>query len=447
MLDFVFLTKENGLLMGPISRLLGWILNGIYEFLALFHEDVNGIGFANIALCIILFTIIVKMLMLPLTIKQQKSTRLSSQMSPELTAINEKYKGKTDEASRRKMQMETQAVYNKYGTNPMMGCLTLLISMPILFALYRVIYAIPAYINDVYDMYALAADSIQGVEGYAETLANFVKDSKIAAISVEKFTGYDIGVLTKTNIIDVLSKCNESSWNALAGAFPSISDTLLNYSKPVIDIHRFIGGLNILNNPVENGNYFSVGILVPILAMGMQFLQSKLSMASTNKNKSKGKQEDPAASSMKAMNIFFPIFSGIICLMIPIGVGIYWIISSVVQIVQQLFINRYLDKIGVEELIAKSQEKRAKKLKKMGVETGNKMAEVAKTSTKSIEVTPKSTADYANMAKKNYSSGAQNAADTADAEESQENTEGKATPVSGSSISSYANILKNRSGK
>lgn len=442
MLDFVFLTKENGLLMGPISRLLGWILNGIYEFLALFHEDVNGIGIANIALCIILFTIIVKMLMLPLTIKQQKSTRLSSHMSPELTAINEKYKGKTDEASRRKMQMETQAVYNKYGTNPMMGCLTLLISMPILFALYRVIYAIPAYINDVYDMYALAADSIQGVEGYAETLANFVKESKVASISVEKFTGYDIGVLTQTNIIDVLSKCNASAWKSLAEAFPSISDTLLSYSEPVINVHKFIGGLNILNRPVENGNYFSVGILVPILAMGMQFLQSKLSMASTNKNK--GKQDDPAMSSMKAMNIFFPIMSGVICLMIPIGVGIYWIISSVVQIVQQLCINRYLDKIGLEELIAKSQEKRAKKLKKMGVDTGNKMAEVAKTSTKSIEVTPKSTADYANMAKKKYNSTAEN---TADAEESQENTEGKATPVSGGSISSYANILKNRSGK
>ncbi len=417
-------------------------MNGIYEFLSLFHEDVNGIGIANIALCIILFTIIVKMLMLPLTIKQQKSTRLSSQMSPELTAINEKYKGKTDEASRRKMQMETQAVYNKYGTNPMMGCLTLLVSLQVLFALYRVIYAIPAYINDVYDMYELAAESIQGVEGYAETLANFVKDAKIG-VSVEKFTGYEIGVLTKTNIIDVLSKCNESTWDALASAFPSISDALLGYSEPILSIHKFIGGLNILNSPVMNGNYFTPAILIPILAMAMQFIQSKLSMASTKKNN--GKQEDPAMSSMKMMNIFFPIMSGVICLMIPIGVGIYWIISSVVQIVQQFFINRYLDKIGVEQLIAKSQEKRAKKLKKSGIETGNKMAEVAKTSTKSIEVQPKSTADYANMAGKNYNNAA--AATSADTEENQENTENKETPVSGGSISSYANVLKNRSGK
>ena len=206
MSELVFLTKEDGLIMGPISRILGWIINGIYEFLTLFTKDVNEIGMANIALCIILFTIVVKMLMLPLTIKQQKSSKLSSQMSPELTAINEKYKGKTDEASRRKMQMETQAVYDKYGTNPMVGCLTLLISLPILFALYRVIYAIPAYINDVYDMYKLAADAIRDVDGYTATLATFVKDAGIAGLKID----FELGVLTELNVIDILSKCDET---------------------------------------------------------------------------------------------------------------------------------------------------------------------------------------------------------------------------------------------
>ena len=245
MLDLVFLTKEDGLIMGPISRILGWIINGIYEFLTLFTDDVNGIGMANIALCIILFTIVVKMIMLPLTIKQQKSSKLSSQMSPELSAINEKYKGKTDEASRRKMQMETQAVYDKYGTNPMAGCLTLLISLPILFALYRVIYAIPAYVNDVYDMYKLAADAISGVEGYAETLATFVKDANIANLKID----FELGALSDKNIIDILSKCNEETWVKLTNAFPSISGQLTSYSEPILHVHKFVGGLNILNTP------------------------------------------------------------------------------------------------------------------------------------------------------------------------------------------------------
>lgn len=441
MLNLVFLTKEDGLIMGPISRLLGWILNAIYEFLALFTDDVNGIGMANIALCIILFTIIVKMLMLPLTIKQQKSTKLSAQMSPEITAIQEKYKGKNDEASRMKMQKETQAIYDKYGTNPMSGCLPLLISLPILFALYRVIYAIPAYINDVYDMYELAAATIQSVEGYAETLVDFIKEAGLSGVSIKNFSESANGVLTTNHIIDILSKCDAGTWKTLETAFPSISSQLSSYSDPVLKVHEFFGGLNILNKPVQNKNYFSIGILIPLLAMGFQFLQSKLAMVKKDKN---GNQ-DPAMASMKMMNIFMPIMSGVICLSIPIGVGIYWIINSIVTILQQLFINRYMEKVSVEELIAKNQEKRAKKLKKMGIDTGTKMAEVAKTSTKSIEVAePKSTKDYANLVGKSYDT----ADEKAESGESKEGTEKeKNASVSSGSIAGYANILKNRSEK
>ncbi|MBE5930523.1 MAG: YidC/Oxa1 family membrane protein insertase [Lachnospiraceae bacterium] len=433
MLDLVFLTKEDGLIMGPISRVLGWILNGIYEFLTLFTDDVNAIGMANIALCIILFTIVVKMIMLPLTIKQQKSTKLSSQMSPELSAINEKYKGKTDEASRRKMQMETQAVYDKYGTNPMAGCLTLLISLPILFALYRVIYAIPAYINDVYDMYKLAADAIRGVDGYAETLATFVKDANISGLKID----FELGALTELNVIDILSKCNEETWQTLAAAFPAdVSAQLTSYSEPILHVHNFVGGLNILNTP----SWKSISVLIPIVSTALQFLQTKISMSA---NKNKNVKDDPAMASMKSMNIFMPLMSGFICFMMPIGAGLYWIISSVVQIVQQLFINRYMEKITVEELIEKNQAKRAKKLKKMGIDSGNTMATLAKTSTKSIEVEEiKSTKDYANISGKKYDT----ATDTDNVAENNEGENKTDAPASGS-ISGYANILKNRNLK
>ena len=94
------LTKETGILQ-PIAFIMGEILNGIYEFLSLF-------GIHNIAICIVVFTIVTRMLMLPLTIKQQKTGKLTSRMSPELTEISNRYKGKKDEASQRKMQAETQ---------------------------------------------------------------------------------------------------------------------------------------------------------------------------------------------------------------------------------------------------------------------------------------------------------------------------------------------------
>ena len=104
------LTKAGGPL-SPIASILGYIMNGIYMFFHLF-------GIQNIALSIIIFTFFVRTLMLPLTIKQQKFSKLSARMNPELQAIQAKYKGKKDEASLRKQQEESQALYQKYGTNP-----------------------------------------------------------------------------------------------------------------------------------------------------------------------------------------------------------------------------------------------------------------------------------------------------------------------------------------
>lgn len=72
-------------------------------------------------LCIILFTIITKLLLFPLTIKQQESSKLMSLMNPEIKAVQNRYKGKTDQASMAKQQVEMQAVYEKYGSNPMAG--------------------------------------------------------------------------------------------------------------------------------------------------------------------------------------------------------------------------------------------------------------------------------------------------------------------------------------
>lgn len=440
LLELVFLTKESGLILGPISAILGIILNAIYEFVALFSKD----GIANIALCIILFTILVKMLMLPLTIKQQKSSKLTAKMSPELTAINEKYKGKKDETSQRMMQLETQAVYEKYGTNPLAGCLPLLITLPIMFALYRVIYAIPAYINDVGDMYRNIAEVLRNTNGYTETLAQFVTDAKLSSINLTKFSEYKDGVLTLEHVVDILSKCNAEHWQMLANAFPDLSSTILSGSENIIRVNRFIGGLNILNNPVSNGNYFSIGILIPILAVVTQVIQTKLTMSqNTQKNPD---PNDAMAASMKSMNTVFPIMSGVICFMIPIGVGIYWIISSVVTIIQQIFINRYMDKVDVEEMIAKNQAKAAKRREKLGIATGNKMAEVAKASTKTIDNRPMTMSDFANIGKKkNNSSEAEKMVEEILTEGSNE-SDHNVSSASGS-ISSYANIMKNRNGK
>ena len=126
-MNMIYLTQSGGFL-GGIAKILGLIMDGIFNLLDL-------IGIPNIGLSIILFTLVVYLLMMPLTIKQQKFSKLSAKMNPELQAIRNKYEGKKDNDSMMQMNAETQAVYAKYGVSPSGRCVQLLIQMPILLSL------------------------------------------------------------------------------------------------------------------------------------------------------------------------------------------------------------------------------------------------------------------------------------------------------------------------
>ena len=377
----VFLTQVQGILK-PIAWVLGNILNAIYNFVELF-------GIENIALCIVLFTFVVKMLMLPLTIKQQKFTKLQSKMSPELTKIQQKYKGKKDEESLRRQQSETQAVYAKYGASPMGGCLPLLISLPIMFALYRVIYAIPAYVTDVGGLYGSIADKLQGISGYKNTLIGFITQNSLVLSQQSgcSSTVIDLSIyqdVPREYLIDLFSKFNPANWDAFfdVDLFSSIKEAALSINGSSMSVSEVVDkivsvnglfGLSILDRPEIK----SISVVIPVLAVISQFIQGKLQSA-VNANK-KTNTDDPAQQTTKMMTTIMPIMSGAFCLMLPIGVGIYWIASAIFTIIQTLFINKYLDKVNVDEMLEKSKEKNIKRQEKLGVSYDNKMAEVAKT--------------------------------------------------------------------
>lgn len=142
----IILTQYSGKIVGPVARLIGYIMNSLYMFL----NDVFSVQ--NIALCIILFTVIIYFLLLPLTYKQQKFSRLQQEMQPEVNAIREKYKNKKDPESVQKMNEETQLVYQKYGVSTTGSCVQLLINFPIMLAMWQVIRNIPAYVGSVKDI-------------------------------------------------------------------------------------------------------------------------------------------------------------------------------------------------------------------------------------------------------------------------------------------------------
>ena len=168
-----------------IAWLLGQVMNGIFNVL-------SAIGIENIGVCIIIFTIIVYTLMIPLTIKQQKFSKMSAVMQPEIKKIQKKYEGKKDQASMMKQQEEINMVYEKYGTSMSGGCLPMLIQMPILFALYQVIQNIPAYVGSVKAVFEGVCTNILAVNGFTDIIQKFITDNKMTRVRLVLDNGVDV---------------------------------------------------------------------------------------------------------------------------------------------------------------------------------------------------------------------------------------------------------------
>ncbi len=401
-MDFMLLTQNSTPIFKYIVKLLGLIMNGIFEFL-------NLIGIPNIGLSIILFTIVIYLLLMPLTIKQQKFSKLQVRMNPEIQAIQAKYKGKQDQASMLALNQETKAVYAKYGVSPSGSCLQLLIQMPILFALYRVIYAMPAYVTKIGEAFGVLADKIMQAP-------NGVEEVKALSSAMYFTKNFDIAGNTKNAIIDTLNKTSTLDMTALSEKF-GLADLTYNGSliltngseKGLIDIYNNFLGLNIGNSPMDTmktafaaGNYLLLAgaIAIPVLAAVTQWINYKLmpQAATNDDNKKKQPSNDTAEAmqqSMKMMNTLMPIMSAWFCLTLPAGMGLYWVIGAVVRSIQQVAINKHIDKMDIDAEIEKNVEKYKEKLKKQGIDPA-KLQAAARTNTKSIS----SKTSYQNSASK-----------------------------------------------
>ena len=342
------LTKA-GSILGPIATVLGYVMDFLFRFTSSF-------GVFNVGLCIILFTIVMKTLMIPLTIKQQKTTKLMSVMNPEIQAIQKKYKGKSDQESMQRQSVEIQAVYEKYGTSMTGGCLPLLIQMPILLALYRVIYNIPAYVPSVRVYFDNVVTPLMGQADYAQKLQEITNIATACGGKLDKFD------FTNANrLVDMLYKFSTAQWGELQALFPAISDVIGQGAAVVERMNTFLG-LNMAEAP---GWVPSFAWIIPVLAAVSQWFSTKL--MSGNQPSTSADAENPMAQSMKTMTTTMPLFSAFICITMPAGLGIYWIATSVVTIIQQLIVNAYMDKVNIDDMIAKNLEKVNKKRAKQGL--------------------------------------------------------------------------------
>lgn len=361
--NIMLLTKESGVILGPFALIIGYIIEGIYWVL-------DKIGIPNVGLSIILLTLIIYTLMLPLTYKQQKFSKLQAKMSPELQAIQAKYKDKKDQDSMMKMQSETQAVYAKYGVSPSGSCIQLLIQMPILFALYRVINNIPAYIGKIKEAYYPLVTDLLKKDESVELLKGF-KNSAMYAKQFDnpKFT-------LENTFIDILNKASTAEWHSISDKFNDLADSVNATLIKVEQYNNFLG-VNIGNSPSytiksewalgaeKNWFIIIIVILIPILSALTQYINTLL-MPQPQQNAGSDEANSMMAS-MKTMNKIMPLFSAYMCFILPVGLGIYWIAGAVIRTIIQIILNKKIDKIDIDGMIKENVEKYNEKRSKQGL--------------------------------------------------------------------------------
>ncbi len=371
----MILTQYSGSILGPIAKVLGWVMNWIYMFLS------NVFGIENIGVTIIGLTILIYMCMLPFTIKQQKFSKLQQKMQPEIKAIQEKYKNRKDQESQLAMNEETQALYAKYGISPTGTCLPMLLQMPVFFALYRVIYNVPAYVSGVKDAFNGIVDGIVNTPGFQGIMDEFVKKMNLGQIQAD-FNSADLEAV-KNFIVDAVYKMPTAGWDALREAFPGLQDTVSSTEVQLNHMNTFLG-MNISDSPfaiitssfsAHSYLFVLLALMIPLASYASQMLNIKL-MPQADAD-----PDNAMARKMKTMNYTMPLFSMFLCFTVPVGLGIYWIFSSLTRCVQQYFVNKHIQNLDLDEVIAKNVEKRKKKLEKMGIDE-NQIRNAARMRTK-----------------------------------------------------------------
>ena len=275
----MFLTKSTTFIIGPIAELIGIIMNFIFDIL-------GKIGLPNLGLSIIIMTILIYMLMLPLTVRQQKFSKLQRKMQPELQKIQKKYQGKKDSASVAAQQEEMKQVYDKYGVSATGSCVQLIIQMPILFALYRVFYNIPAYLPSVKTAFFPLVDELYKLDPKGAILLAQNADEKYIFSGVSAFAktlsssieGGNVDTI-KNTMIDILNKFQSADWTTLSEKASSLAGDITTTTAKLNQYNNFLG-LNIAESPSsimrKGGIMIVVALIIPFLAAFTQWLNVKL---------------------------------------------------------------------------------------------------------------------------------------------------------------------------
>ena len=331
LLSTMRMVREPGI-FEPIAIVLGKIYN------MLFNGIYGSVSAGALGIAIIVFTLIVKLILFPLMMKQQKSSFKMQQLQPEMNKIRDKYKGKTDTMSQQRMALELQDFQKKNGVHLMGGCLPMLIQLPILYALYYIFQNAYVYVDVIGNNYTDIANAIIQIP---------------AALRMEAFTPFaqdlvdtykSLGTIALSNVNDVVmlvANIKADDWNTILATLGDSGNALL----PLLDTKNNIETFLTIPLVSKCGLSFP-SIIVPIVAGVTTFLQSKVMTSLMNTTASA--ENDQAAAMTQSMNkmmlYFMPIMMAFFCLQVPAGLGVYWTISNIFGILQQIFLQKFYKK-------------------------------------------------------------------------------------------------------
>lgn len=336
-LDALPSVREPGKIVGPVAEILGRFYNMLFELL---HSGTNA---GTLGLAIIIFTLVVKTILFPLMVKQQKSSFKMQMLQPELNKIRKKYEGKTDQMSQQRMAFEMQEFQKNNGISMMGGCLPMLVQLPILYALFYLFQNAYVYVDVIGQNYTDIANAIISIpkdlrmEVFQPYAQAFVDEYKNIAIIKD---GFDMNL--SSDIVMLVNYLKADSWTSIVNALGDAGSAL----TPLLTTKNNIETFLTIPLVAKAGLSFP-GVIIPIVAGVSTYVQSKIMMIM---NPTQNDPNNPAASMTKSMLYVMPIMMGVFAVGMPAGLGLYWTISNIFGILQQVILQKHFKKKFQEEV-------------------------------------------------------------------------------------------------
>ena len=300
--------------MGAISSLFGYILNALYNL------------FNNYGIAIIIFSILLRIILIPITIKQQKTMKKTTKMQQEMNSIREKYKNDPE-----KLNQETIELYKRENMSPFSGCLSAILQLVIILAVFWLVSQPLTYMKKVQNS-ELFNEYKQKIEEQTDTKSTYKEIASIDKVESDY-----------QEILNNLNDENVENREELENRKNQLEELRINM--------EFLG-LDLSKVPTQSLNDWKVYV-IPVLYVITSFISIRLTTKtqnSKNGNEVKSAEAESMEQMNKSMSYMMPIMSISIAAIAPLGLALYWLVSNILMIFERLIINKFMNsKEGQED--------------------------------------------------------------------------------------------------